>query len=473
MRRVATLIVAIGLTLSGIGTWGATRHGAPGRPPAAARLTRLALGAGRGGTVPVKMIRYRGYAIAVPAGWPVYRLDRDPARCVRYDRSAVYLGPPGADQQCPAHLVGRADTISLEVGGPAAPPVPGPQWQRPAPGLSLGPLQAGGMVRQDPQDHQVWGSLQHQGLTVSATYGTDPGLVSRIISTLRRSGPATSPGATPPAASPGVTSLAVGPVAGRTAAAVLTRAAGQGRPALVRDQSRKRFRHRILRGFDTCATPSLRTMRKWHRVFSAMAIYIGGPEAACGYGNLSARWVRAVTAMGWSLIPTYVGRQAPCTRFRVKINVGRARMEGRAAAWNAMALAASLGIGRGAPIYDDMENYNDGRGICRRQVLSFLNAWTRELHRHGYRSGVYSSAGSGARNLGRARTVYRWHLAKPNSIWFALWDRMANLRGTPYLLQSWWAGGHRLKQWMGPHRRRIGGVALNIDSDIVAGAVYR
>ena len=40
-------------------------------------------------------------------GWPVYRLDRDPTQCVRYDQHAVYLGRPATNQQCPAHLIGR------------------------------------------------------------------------------------------------------------------------------------------------------------------------------------------------------------------------------------------------------------------------------------------------------------------------------------------------------------------------------
>ena len=64
----------------------------------------------------MKRVRFGGYTLQVPAGWPVYRLARDPGQCVRYDQHAVYLGQPGADQQCPAHLVGRTETISVQVG---------------------------------------------------------------------------------------------------------------------------------------------------------------------------------------------------------------------------------------------------------------------------------------------------------------------------------------------------------------------
>ena len=498
MRRVATLIVAIGLTVTGIGTCGAIQPEAPGRVPAPARLTGLVLrpglagpglaagpgqAAGPGVPAGTKVVSFDGYTIDVPASWPVYRLATDPARCVRYDRHAVYLGPPGPDQLCPAHLVGRVATISLQASGPPAPQPPGEQWGPARPRLSLGGLQAGGVVLQDAQDHQLWGTFPHQGLTVTATYAASPSQVSGIIRTLRWAGPA----ATGPAAAgqPATGQLTTGqPTTGQPATgapvtqdaqsaakalALATRPDAVGRAS---GASHRRAGRHPIRGFDTCSTPSLQTMRIWHRVFSAMAIYIGGPEAGCGFGSLSASWVRAVTAMGWALIPTYVGRQAPCTRFQVRIRKGHARAQGIAAAQGAVGLAASLGIGRGAPIYDDMEFYNPAKGICRRQVLSFLNGWTRELHRLGYRSGVYSSASAAAANLGRASRVYQWRLAKPNSIWFALWDGRANLNGTPYVLPAWWPS-RRLKQYMGGHRRRIGGIALNIDSDLVDGAVYR
>lgn len=226
-------------------------------------------------------------------------------------------------------------------------------------------------------------------------------------------------------------------------------------------------------GFDTCATPSLRVMRKWRPAFSAVAVYIGGPEAACGWGNLSRRWVRRATHMGWRIIPTFVGRQAPCTRFRVRIRPGRAERQGRAAARAAVRLAHALGIRRHAPIYDDMEAYKHRRSHCRRPVLAFLDGWTRSLHRHHYRSGVYSSAGSAAADLNRHRRVYGHRIAKPNSMWFGLWDRHRDLSGVPYVRNSWWRGGHRIKQYRGPHRCRVNGARLDIDTDLVAGAVYR
>jgi hypothetical protein len=59
-----------------------------------------------------RIVVYAGYQLTVPASWPVYRLDQDPATCVRYDVHAVYLGVPGADQQCPSGLIGRTETVT-------------------------------------------------------------------------------------------------------------------------------------------------------------------------------------------------------------------------------------------------------------------------------------------------------------------------------------------------------------------------
>jgi hypothetical protein len=105
-------------------------------------------------------------------------------------------------------------------------------------------------------------------------------------------------------------------------------------------------------------------------------------------------------------------------------------------------------------------------------VLAFLDGWTRELHARGYRAGVYSSASAAARDLGRYRYVYGHPVARPNSLWFALWDGRRNLRGAPYVRNTWWHA-HRIKQYRGARHRRIGGIRLSFDSDLVDGAVYR
>jgi hypothetical protein len=103
-----------------------------------------------------------------------------------------------------------------------------------------------------------------------------------------------------------------------------------------------------VKGFDTCTAPSLHAMWAWRHTFRAAAIYLGGPEAACGWGNLSASWVRAAVGMGWALVPTYVGPQAPCNSFSDEINPSQAAAEGKAEAITAVADAANFGMGQGS-----------------------------------------------------------------------------------------------------------------------------
>jgi hypothetical protein len=223
-------------------------------------------------------------------------------------------------------------------------------------------------------------------------------------------------------------------------------------------------------GFDTCAAPSLAAMRAWRSTFGTVNIYIGGASRACGDGNLSAQWVQAVKAIGWSLIPTYVGLQAPCNPFAAKIDAKHAAGQGHDAADDAIAQANRFGMRRHVPIYYDIEGYNSGNRKCRAAVLTLLDAWTRELHSRGYVSGVYSSAASGIEDLGYAQWIAGHAIAKPNSIWFGHWDGKNTVWGDLYVLDWWW--NQRIKQYRGGHREKHNGFALDIDSDQVSGAVY-
>jgi glycoside hydrolase-like protein len=463
------------------------------------------------GTAGTKMVGFEGYTFSVPAGWPVYRLGAGSTQCVRYDINAVYLGTPGVNQQCPPGLIGQADTISISpcaLASPSAYPV-----------AELQSAQVGGAGE------------QRASLSVSATYGADPGAVGQVLQSMRvakggapavlhQSAPAEGGAAAPPAAQPGTCSAAAaGPGAGQAGTggaqggAGSPPAAGQSSatpsvqpvatpsgkpstspsakpstsppvkpstspPATKPTPTPTTTTHLTAKstgpmlGFDTCTAPSVQTMQAWRKTYSVAAIYIGGQEMACDYGNLSASWVQQVRKMGWSLIPIYVGLQAPCNDFHQEINPSHAAPEGTTAATTAVADAKALGLGQGGPVYFDMEGYNGGSTLCRNSVLSFLNAWTREVHTLHYVSGVYSSAASGAEDLGSATTVYGRALVKPDSMWFALWDNKANTVGTPYLLNSWWTPNRRIKQYQGGHWVKVGGAKLDIDSDWVQGAVY-
>jgi Rv2525c-like, glycoside hydrolase-like domain len=208
-------------------------------------------------------------------------------------------------------------------------------------------------------------------------------------------------------------------------------------------------------------------MKAWRAKYASAAIYIGGQEMGCSYGNLSKSWVQAAEAMGWSLMPTFVGLQAPCNSFSDEINPKQAAAQGQQAGLQAVADAASFGLGPGSPIYFDMEAYNETKASCKTAVLTFLDAWDRQLQASGYTSGVYSSAGSGVIDLQTTKTIAGHPLAEPRAIWFALWDNVVNLTGSPYMTSAVWSPSARSKQYGGPRVVTIGGISLDIDSDLV------
>jgi len=71
-----------------------------------------------------RSVHFDGRSVHVPAGWPVFRLDRLPRMCVRLDRHAVYLGTPSTQQRCPAEAIGRRRAILVEPRQAAASALP-------------------------------------------------------------------------------------------------------------------------------------------------------------------------------------------------------------------------------------------------------------------------------------------------------------------------------------------------------------
>ncbi|MBS1676132.1 MAG: DUF1906 domain-containing protein [Actinobacteria bacterium] len=221
-------------------------------------------------------------------------------------------------------------------------------------------------------------------------------------------------------------------------------------------------------GFDTCSAPSTKAMAAWaESPFRAVGVYIGGENSACSQPNLTAAWVSAQTAAGWHLIPTYVGLQAPTSACSScsKLTSAAAGAQGIAAAEDAVADAAAIGIGAGSPIYFDMEAYSPTTSATN-AVLTFLAAWTEKLHQLGYLSGVYSSSNSGIADLARA---YGTTYVSPDSIWTANWNGAENTLDS-VVPSTAWANHQRIHQFRGGHNETWGGTTLNIDSDYVDGA---
>ena len=218
-------------------------------------------------------------------------------------------------------------------------------------------------------------------------------------------------------------------------------------------------------GFDACTAPSLSALSAWTvSPYRALGIYVGGVNRACGNGNLSASWVAGATGGGWSLLPLYVGLQAPCVGQAglKKIAAALATVQGADAASDAVTRAAALGLQPGTPIYFDMEAYKTNDPLCSLVVEDFIAAWVTGLHASGYVAGVYGSAASTIRDvalLPPGETV--------DAVWIANWNGKQSVFGDPYVADSLWANHQRLHQYRGGHLETYGGVTINIDSSIV------
>ncbi len=221
-------------------------------------------------------------------------------------------------------------------------------------------------------------------------------------------------------------------------------------------------------GFDSCAAPSLSTLTAWQSSpYRALGIYIGGANRACQQPNLSSSWVSSVVAQGWSLLPLYVGLQAPCVSQsslqKLSTNVTTAASQGAAAATDAAAQANALALPPDAPIYFDMEGYSTTNAACTRAVQAFVGAWNNELHALGHTAGVYGSAASTIRDL---QTT-----SSPDDVWIANWNGIAGVFGDKYTPDSLWPNHQRVHQYKGGHKETWGGVTINIDNDYADAAV--
>lgn len=225
--------------------------------------------------------------------------------------------------------------------------------------------------------------------------------------------------------------------------------------------------------FETCTAPSLAAMTAWTASpYRAIGVYVAGVSRTCKQPNLTAQWVAAVSALGWHLMPIYLGLQAPCAldtrRAAHPITPTLADSQGTAAAAEAITAMTALGLQPGSIVYADLEHFDQTDVSCRKSVLTYLSAFTRELHRDGYLSGVYFNAVYNGPVL-VADYVSTQH-ARPDAVWGASWDgvRTAQLPAVPKAL---WSVHQRAKQYLGGHDETYAGVKLNIDTDWLDGPV--
>src|SRR5674476_199903 len=121
MRRVGhaalvSALILVALLLPHAGRAPADSRGTGiSAPDATAATAATSAHPGKAVSTGAQFVTYNGVRVTVPATWPVIDLRVHPEACVRFDRAAVYLGSPGAASDCPAHAVGRVDSVWLRT----------------------------------------------------------------------------------------------------------------------------------------------------------------------------------------------------------------------------------------------------------------------------------------------------------------------------------------------------------------------
>lgn len=436
---------------------------APGAA-AAVGAQSAAAGSGAAGAVGAsRKVTFAGRKFEVPANWPVINLQTDPSTCVRFDVHAVYIGNPGANEQCPARGAGRPQGAVLITSS-----------------SFFTPAQA----TDNPTAHVMKAAAP--GIAVEASYGSDRSVVLGILdsanlipsgrpsqSSTPPAGPATSiptaPGTLhapnlPTAPSPTATPAALSE-ATATATPATTGPAATATPPATDPADRSATGRTSVKagtntapstlgaglGFDTCAAPSTSTMQAWGASpYSNVGIYIGGSDRACAQPNLTASWVTQETAAGWSFMPFYVGPQAAFGE------ITSPQTQAVQCADDAATQAQALGIKPGAIIYYDMEAYPTTASAT---ATAFMSAWTKELHAKGYFSGIYGSLNSGISDL-----VANWGSASdPDYIDIADWNSTADADPAAAPATEW--AGRRVHQFAGGTQTTYGGIQIDIDQD--------
>ncbi len=234
-------------------------------------------------------------------------------------------------------------------------------------------------------------------------------------------------------------------------------------------------------GFDQCTAPSQKAMDAWlnSSPFWAVGIYITGASRGClSQPNLTPTWVDTQLRSGWRLLPITLGPQASCTTRERYLRQERidpdplneyaqARAQGRREATTAVNEATRLGIVPGSTLWYDLEAFDTRPTHCRESALSFLHAWTDQLHELGYVSGVYSSAASGMKMLDDVRALRPSAYRLPDQVWIADWNGRADLSSS-YIRSDGWMPHARVHQYRGGHVETHGGVSIPIDSNYMS-----
>jgi hypothetical protein len=225
-------------------------------------------------------------------------------------------------------------------------------------------------------------------------------------------------------------------------------------------------------GADTCTAPSLSQMRAFwtNTPYSYWGIYIGGSDRGCAQPNLTHSWVNSVIAMGWDLLPIWVGRQNPCTAGQASYfsrNTTTAYAQGKSEALAAYNAWVKLQNTPSVPIDLDLESPANDTTTCRAAAKAFVEGWVVQMHvAPAQTAGVYTST------CGGHLADYATFAHPPDFVDGADWDGNPSTRVLACVPSTYWSRVQRHKQYQGGHNQRENGVTLNIDSRCAYGPVY-
>jgi hypothetical protein len=219
------------------------------------------------------------------------------------------------------------------------------------------------------------------------------------------------------------------------------------------------------KGLDSCTAPSLGQMNAfWKNTpYTYWGIYIGGSTRGCRQPNLTADWVRRVTAQGWALLPIWVGPQNPCQKYQSAYfsrNTKTAYAQGKHEAVLAYKALHALGLPDNSPVDYDLEaSGGKNSAACEAATKSFIQGWVNQLHEApAQRAGVYTSSCNGF--------LDKFAALRPDLDFIdgASWDRKPSTMVMPCVSSSHWNNHARHKQYLGGHAESWNKVRLNVDS---------
>lgn len=220
--------------------------------------------------------------------------------------------------------------------------------------------------------------------------------------------------------------------------------------------------------FDQCGAPNSDLMQTWwnNSPYRNVGIYIGGINVGSCTTNLSAAWVNKVGSQGWSFVPTYVGRQAPCSNYANKISstISTAQQQARDAVADAESKASTYGFTVGTIIYLDIEGYDTSNTSCRNAVNAYVAEWSRQLRTDHYRVGAYGSSCASAINDWAASNP-------PDDVWIADYNLQHGVYNVGCVNSGYWTQSQRHHQYSANSTEAWGGQSLTIDRSCAEGHV--